>query len=145
MVPPPLVYAAGLAAAWGLSRAVPLQMPGARWRKGIGWALVAAGQAVGAAGVATFRRHHTTMIPGATSSALVTTGPYMYTRNPMYLGLTASYVGGSLVLGTWWAPIALPVIVAYVDRNVIRREEAQLREQFGEEYEEFSAHTRRWI
>ena len=64
----------------------------------------------------------------------------MYTRNPMYLGLTLAYAGGSLVLGTWWAPVALPAVVAFIDRNVIRREEAYLRSRFGDEYEEFPAH-----
>ena len=144
-VPPPLVYAAPLAVAWAVDRLVPWRMPGSRWRTGVGWALVAAGQAVGAAGVATFRRRNTSMIPGRPASALATTGPYMYTRNPMYLGLTVSSLGGSLVLGTWWAPIALPAIVGFVDRNVIRREEAYLRQRFGAEYEDYSRHTRRWI
>lgn len=144
-LPPPLVYAAPLALAWALDRAIPLRMPGSRWRKAVGWTLVAAGEAISFSGAATFRRNRTTIIPGHTAATLVTTGPYMYTRNPMYLGLTVGYVGSSLVLGTWWAPIALPAVVAYIDRNVIRREEATLREQFGEQYEEFSTHTRRWV
>ncbi|MEP6650866.1 MAG: isoprenylcysteine carboxylmethyltransferase family protein [Lapillicoccus sp.] len=144
-IPPPLVYAAPLAVAYAVDRVLPWRMPGSGWRKGAGWALVAAGQALGAAGVTTFRRHRTSMIPGRPASAMVTTGPYMYTRNPMYLGFTVSYVGASLVLGTWWAPIALPAVVAFIDRNVIRREEAYLRTRFGEEYEDFSRHTRRWI
>jgi len=120
-------------------------MPGSGWRKRAGWALVAAGQAIGTAGAVTFRGHKTSVIPGRPAAALATTGPYMYTRNPMYLGLTVSYLGGSLLLGTWWAPIALPAIVAFVDRNVIRREETYLRERFGAAYEDYSSHTRRWI
>lgn len=144
-VPPPLVYAAPLAVAWAVDRLVPWRMPGSGWRKGAGWALLAVGQAMGAAGVATFRGQGTSVIPGRPASALATTGPYIYTRNPMYVGLTVSYLGGSLLLGTWWAPIALPAIVAFVDRNVIRREEAYLRKQFGAAYEDYSRHTRRWI
>lgn len=144
-VPPPLVYAASLALAWAVDRLVPWRMPGSGWRRGAGWPLVAAGQAMGAAGVTTFLGQGTSMIPGRPASALATTGPYMYTRNPMYLGLTVSYLGGSLLLGTWWAPLALPAIVAFVDRNVIRREEAYLRQRFGAAYEEYSKHTRRWI
>ena len=68
----------------------------------------------------------------------------MYTRNPIYLGLTVACAGGSLVLGTW-PPVALPAIVAFLDRNVIPREEAYLRSRFGEEYDEFTRHTRRWL
>jgi protein-S-isoprenylcysteine O-methyltransferase Ste14 len=144
-VPPPLVYAGTLAAAWAIDRLVPLRMPESRWRKGVGWGLVVVGQALGGAGAAIFRRHQTSVIPGRPAAAMVTTGPYVYTRNPMYLGLTVAYAGGSLVLGTWWAAMALPAVVAYIDRNVIRREEAYLRERFGDEYEQFSAHTRRWV
>jgi protein-S-isoprenylcysteine O-methyltransferase Ste14 len=144
-VPPPLVYTGVLAAAWAVDRLLPWRMPGSGWRRGAGWALVIAGQALGAAGAATFRRHQTSMIPGRSAAAMVTTGPYVYTRNPMYLGLTVSYAGGSLLLGTWWAPLALPGVVAYIDRNVIRREEAYMRSRFGEEYEEFTRHTRRWV
>ena len=144
-VPPPLVYAAPLALAWAVDRLLPWRMPGSGWRKGAGWVLVVAGEAIATAGVVTFRRHRTSMIPGRPAAAMVTTGPYMYTRNPMYLGLTVAYAGGSMVLGTWWAPVALPAIVAFVDRNVIRREEAYLRTRFGEEYDEFSRHTRRWL
>ena len=144
-VPPPLVYSAPLAVAWAVDRLVPWRMPGSGGRKRAGWALVAVGQAIGTAGAATFRGHGTSVIPGRPAAALATTGPYMYTRNPMYLGLTVSYLGGSLLLGTWWARIALPAIVAFVDRNVIRREETYLRERFGAAYEDYSSHTRRWI
>lgn len=144
-VPPPLVYAGTLAAAWAVDRLVRWRMPDSRWRSGVGWGLVAAGQALGAAGAATFRRHQTTVIPGRPATTMVSTGPYVYTRNPMYLGLSVAYAGGSLVLGTWWAVVALPGVVAYIDRNVIRREEAYLRERFGDEYQQFSAHTRRWV
>ena len=143
-VPPPLVYAVPLVAAWAVDRVLPWRMPGsggarARYRAGGG----RSGDRHG--GRVSFRRHHTSIIPGRPASAIVTTGPYMYTRNPMYLGMTVAYVGGSLVLGTWWAPVALPAVVAFVDRNVIRREEAYLRSRFGDDYEEFSAHTRRWL
>jgi protein-S-isoprenylcysteine O-methyltransferase Ste14 len=144
-VPPPLLYATPLGIAWAVDKVVPWRMPGSRWRKGVGWTLVAAGQTIAAAGVATFRRNRTSIIPGQPANAVVTTGPYVYTRNPMYLGLTVTYVGGSLLLGTWWAPVVLPAIVAFIDRNVIRREEAYLRDRFGDEYEEFFRHTRRWV
>jgi protein-S-isoprenylcysteine O-methyltransferase Ste14 len=144
-VPPPLVYAVPLAAAWAVDRLLPWRMPGSGWRKGVGVALLVTGQAIAASGAVAFRRHHTSVIPGRPASAIVTTGPYMYTRNPMYLGMTVAYLGGSLLLGTWWAPVVLPGVVAFVDRNVIRREEAYLRNRFGEEYEAFSAHTRRWV
>jgi protein-S-isoprenylcysteine O-methyltransferase Ste14 len=144
-VPPPLVYAAPLVAAWAVDRLLPWRMPGWRWRTGAGVALLVAGQAISTAGALSFRKARTPVIPGRSATAMVTTGPYLYTRNPMYVGMTVAYLGGSLALGTWWAPTVLPAVVAFVDRNVIRREEAYLRSRFGQEYDDFCRHTRRWI
>ena len=52
-VPPPLVYAAPLALAWAVDRLLPWRMPGSGWRKGAGWVLVVAGEAIATAGVVT--------------------------------------------------------------------------------------------
>lgn len=76
---------------------------------------------------------------------MVTTGPYRITRNPMDLGMTIAYLGASLLIGSWWPLIALPVLVLVVDRLVIAREEVYLRSRFGAAYEEFCRRTRRWL
>ncbi len=144
-VPPPLLYAAPLAAAAALDRFVPLRMPPWAWRAPVGVALVVTGQALATWGIVTFRRHRTTMVPHHEVSTFVTTGPYAYTRNPMYVGMTTAYLGGSLLVGSWWAPLALPAVVATVDRTVIRHEEAYLRRRFGGAYDDFCRHTRRWV
>lgn len=144
-LPPPLIYAAPLAAAWAVDRLLPWRMPVSKWRAGAGLGLLATGLAVSAAGAASFRTNGTPVVPGRPAATMVTSGPYVYTRNPMYVGMTVAYVGGSLLLGTWWAPAVLPAIVAVVDRKVIRREEAYLRSRFGEQYDQFCRHTRRWV
>ena len=106
----------------------------------VGWPLVAAGVALNGWAVAA-RGGDAIEHP----ALLVTGGPQARTRNPMYVGMTVAYVGGSLLLGTWWAPAVLPAIVAVIDRKVIRREEAYLRSRFGKQYDEFCRHTRRWV
>jgi protein-S-isoprenylcysteine O-methyltransferase Ste14 len=142
---PPLVYALPFVATGLVHRFRPWRMPAVAGRRTAGLALVAAGQTVAAAGVVTFRKHGTTFIPNEPVTAMVTSGPYAYTRNPMYLGLTIMYAGGSLVIGSWWPVVVLPAVVAYIDRNVIRREEAYLRGRYGAAYDDFSRHTRRWL
>jgi protein-S-isoprenylcysteine O-methyltransferase Ste14 len=144
-LPPPVLYAAPFLAGWALDRVAPLRMADSAWRKPTGVALVAAGEALAGWGVLTFRRHGTTIIPHHRVRTMVTSGPYAVTRNPMYVGLTTSYLGASLLLGSWWPPLALPAVVLAVDRLVIAREEAYLRGRFGEAYEEFCRRSRRWL
>lgn len=141
---PPLLYAGPLLATSILDRAVPWRMPASSWRA-TGWALVAAGFGTASAGAAAFRRHETTIVPHHAVSTMVTSGPYRVTRNPMYVGLTTAYLGASLVIGSWWPSVALPAIVAVVDRLVIAREEAYLRTRFGAAYDDFFRRTRRWL
>lgn len=79
------------------------------------------------------------------STALVTTGIYRYSRNPIYLGMTLIYVGLSLfadsILALAWLPLAL--IIMY--NGVIRREERYLEAKFGEAYRAYRGRVRRWI
>jgi len=79
------------------------------------------------------------------ATALVTTGPYRYTRNPMYLGLAFLYAGIALAFGLLWALAALPVVLLVVDRVVIPPEERHLEAQFGDEYRAYKSRVRRWI
>jgi protein-S-isoprenylcysteine O-methyltransferase Ste14 len=79
------------------------------------------------------------------STALVTTGIYRYSRNPIYLGMTLIYVGLSLfadsLLALAWLPLALIIIY----NGVIRREERYLERKFGEDYRAYRGRVRRWV
>ena len=110
-----------------------------------GWVLVWLGFAVSLTGVLTFRLAGTTMFPFAPATTLVRHGPYRFTRNPMYLGATVTYVGFALVLNTIWPVILLPVVLWAMVRYVIRREEAYLERTFGAEYVEYKKNVRRWL
>jgi protein-S-isoprenylcysteine O-methyltransferase Ste14 len=85
------------------------------------------------------------MIPMRPSSALVTSGPYRFTRNPMYLGMAFLYIALALALGFVWPLIVLPLVIAAVDQLVIAIEEAYLVRRFGQPYCDYMAETRRWI
>jgi protein-S-isoprenylcysteine O-methyltransferase Ste14 len=111
----------------------------------VGGVVLAVGTAIAMWGLVTFRRAGTTTIPGRTSSALVTWGPYRFTRNPMYVGLSVAYLGEAGLLGHAWPVAVLPLVIAYLNWVVIPVEEARLREVFPEDYERYRARVHRWL
>ena len=110
-----------------------------------GGALFVIGAVIAGWGLMTFRRARTTTVPGERSSRLVTWGPYSFTRNPMYVGLTVAYLGEAGILHHVWPAALLPCVVAYVNWIVIPLEESRLAEVFGAEYAQYQARVRRWI
>ena len=87
----------------------------------------------------------TTLHPHGSVSALLTGGPYRFSRNPIYIGYVLAEVGLPLALGNLWGlTLALPFVLA-MNRLVIQPEEHYLRERFPIEYGEYSARVRRWL
>lgn len=72
--------------------------------------------------------------------ALVTTGPYAFSRNPMYVGWTALYLGVALVLNTLWLFVLLPVVVA-TSHRIVRQEERE----YGDVYRTYRRDVRRYL
>jgi len=75
---------------------------------------------------------------------LITTGPYAFTRNPVYLGHFIFLIGLALTLQSLLATI-LAVVIAVTFHKRILRDETRLAEVFGQEYFEYKSHVRRWI
>ena len=76
---------------------------------------------------------------------LITSGPYRYTRNPIYVGMTAVYLSVALLANAAWPLVMLPVVLVIVATMVIGREERYLSRTFGEEYLEYCRRVRRWL
>jgi protein-S-isoprenylcysteine O-methyltransferase Ste14 len=110
-----------------------------------GGVVLGIGCAVAGWGLITFWRAHTTTIPGETSSQMVTWGPYRFTRNPMYVGLSIAYIGESLLLRQFWPILFLPLVLAYVNWIVIPLEESRLHDAFNNKYDQYRTRVRRWI
>ena len=146
--PPPFIFLIGFLAGWSLDhywRALPLSRFAGSALKPFGWAALALGVALAAWGMATFRRAKTAINPHHSASQLVTHGPYKFTRNPMYTGLTLQYLGGSAMINSAWPIILLPIVLLILIRTVILREEMYLRDAFGAEYTGYVATVRRWL
>ena len=110
-----------------------------------GAVLFGAGAVIAGWGLVLFRQARTTTVPGQSSAQLVTSGPYRFTRNPMYVGLSLAYLGEAALLKQMWPAILLPLTIAYVNWTVIPLEESRLEEVFADQYRDYRARVRRWI
>jgi len=142
---PPLVYFGPFGLLWALHWWLPWTIPAGAALGAAGLALVLTGIAVTIWSTVTFRRAHTTIIPWEQVSSIVTTGPFRFSRNPIYLADATAYLGASLLIRSWWPLLALPGILLVMRRMVIDREESYLTERFGDPYREYQREVRRWL
>ena len=102
-----------------------------------------------AAGVVNIIRRKTTIHPDrrslAAPTALVTTGVFRYTRNPIYLGMAIILTAWVVFLESWLALIGVFVFIAFITQYQIRPEEVALEKIFGDVYVRYRKNVRRWI
>jgi protein-S-isoprenylcysteine O-methyltransferase Ste14 len=143
---PPIAFAIVALAMWGAARSGWWQVsfPFQRW---LGGAAIALGAAIVAVSLRTFARAGTTpnpMRPGD-ASALVTSGPYARSRNPMYVADAIILVGIAVWLGSIPGLLLVAAFVAWIDRVQIPQEERALSEIFGDGYAAYRARVPRWL
>jgi protein-S-isoprenylcysteine O-methyltransferase Ste14 len=143
--PPPFLYAIPLGIGLLIQRFYPAAILPRGIALALGVPLVALGLALAAVAMASFVRARTSPIPIKPTTAIVATGPYRFTRNPMYLGLALLYLGVTLWVDTLWPLLFLPLVLFTIQRTVIAREERYLEAKFGDEYRGYKARVRRWI
>ena len=146
--PPPTLFVAGFLLALALDRWVFSIRLGGVSRPTLvvaGWLLIAAGLSVVLWGMLTFTVARTAILPSRPARTIVATGPFRYSRNPMYMGLSSIYIGLSLLMGMAWPILLLPVVLLSLFALVIRREERYLDDAFGEEYAAYRGRVRRWL
>jgi protein-S-isoprenylcysteine O-methyltransferase Ste14 len=141
---PPLVALLCLVGALALH----MIMPGAQTvfaHHLLGLIVVAVGIGVCFYAAAIFQARDTTKNPYGEPTSFVTTMPYTFTRNPMYLGVTIALLGFAIFFAApemLLAPVAFFVII---DRMVIPREEQTMERLFGTPYLDYKARVRRWL
>lgn len=147
-IPPPLVAILFGLLTWCAARRFPgaldLKLEG---RIGLALIVFIAGMAICVAGLLSFRHARTTVNPlkPETASALVSSGIYRYTRNPMYLGFATALIAWSIFLA--WPPALLGVLgfVIYMNHFQIGPEERALASLFGSEFTQYRRRVRRWL
>jgi protein-S-isoprenylcysteine O-methyltransferase Ste14 len=140
---PPLVFIAALGIGWLLNWLAPLHAFSSLHVAG--GILAFAGVVLGLWGVHAFHRAGTAVRPDRPVTALVTDGPFRYTRNPLYIGLTTIYLGVAFSTGMLWLLVTLIPALAVTHWKIVRREEQFLEAKFGETYRTYKTHVRRWV
>lgn len=142
---PPVWLLAGLVAAWGLARIAPGYTVGFPFQGLIAMGLAGVGFGLMALAVWEMTRARTTIIPRHDPNALVTSGIFRWTRNPIYLGDWLVLLAGILWWGVWLALPLLWLFPTIILRRFILGEEAKMRHYFGDNFERWSKTTRRWL
>lgn len=145
-VPPVLVVLLWALLMWFLAWPQGLVLS-ALWLLGIAGLVALAGVALCLAGVLSFRRAQTTVNPlePSNASALVASGVYRYSRNPMYLGFAIVLLAWAIFLGAPQAALGVVGFVIYMNRFQITAEEQALQQRFGEAFSRYRQQVRRWI
>ena len=115
------------------------------WEQFIGLLFVAAGAGLSSYAAAIFQARDTTKKPWGEPTQFVVQAPFTSTRNPMYLGLTATLFGLAVFFGSIVMLIAPLVFFAVIDRLVIPREEETMERLFGQDYRDYMYRVRRWV
>ena len=110
-----------------------------------GWPVAVAATLLAFWALMTMRRAGESPSVHQPTGSIVSTGPYAFTRNPMYLSMTLLSAGVSLIFNTFWPVILLPAPLMVIQYGVIHREERYLGRKFGDEYAQYRARVRRWL
>ena len=144
--PPPMLYVAFLALGIVANIWYPIHLFPSALARALGGAILVGGVALGPIwGIRTLHVAGTTVRPDKSTTKLVSSGPFRFSRNPLYLSLTLIYAGIALIANSIWALVLLIPINFIMSRFVIRREEEYLARTFGGEYERYKMNVRRWI
>ena len=145
-VPPPAVGLLIAAAMWGIAQVSPatLAVPNPHFAAA---AIALAGISFDIAGLISFRRARTTINPlrPNKTTALVSSGVYRITRNPMYVGLLFLLIAWAIFLASPWALIGPLTFVLFINRFQIEPEERVLEGLFGEDFSNYKKRVRRWL
>ncbi len=145
VVRPPVLFLICLVAGALLEWALPPARLETPWLWAVGLVLLTGG--LGFAGMAArrFRQAGTNVPTWQPTTALVASGPYRFTRNPIYIGLSAIYLGIAALAGSFWMALMVVPALIILHFGVVLREEVYLERKFGENYRAYRTRVRRWI
>lgn len=145
VAPPPLIYVATFLTSLLLNTRRPLLFLPSPLKNMLGTSLIGTAATILFFSFREMRRAGTNVNPELPATALVTQGPFQFTRNPLYLSVTLIYIGLATLVNTLWAIFLLPVPLFITQRYVIEREERYLEDKFGGNYTQYKARVRRWL
>ncbi len=142
---PPIIYLVSILAGCVLEIFWPLPVVPPRLGVVLGLPLVVTGASLFALAVRRFLRAGTPLPAHETPTVIVQSGPYQWSRNPIYLGFSLLHLGIALWANSAWLLLTLAATLVLMTYGVILREERYLAARFGEEYLSYKARVRRWL
>ena len=142
---PPIIYAISILSGIGLNNFWPLAMPYGLQNRNYGIALIVIALLLAAWSLYEFYKADTDVRPDKPDSALLTSGPYRLTRNPLYIVLTLAQLTVSIWLNNLWIVLLVIPSVIVISRYAIAREERYLQTLFGQPYMDYKKRVRRWL
>jgi len=142
---PPVLVSLHVLTAFFLNKLWPLPFVFPKVLEWIGYGLALIGLGLAISAASRFMRARTTLDPHGQVSAIVTGGPYRFSRNPIYLGFVCLLAGFPLIFRMYWGLILCPLLILSMNALVIQQEEAYLEKKFGEVYTGYKARVRRWL
>ena len=144
-VPPPFIVLGFLIVGLILSALFPVDLLPIAPRLILGVLLVSIGLLIAASAIRLMRRAGTAVDPFEPTSAIVSDGPYQFSRNPIYLSLALAYLGIAIALNALCALALWPIMLVALTDVVIVREEKYLERKFGDAYKQYKASVHRWL
>jgi protein-S-isoprenylcysteine O-methyltransferase Ste14 len=142
---PPVLYLIGLALGFLIHWAAPRPIVSSSFRFLLGGVLVVLAMVLARWGQSVMDRAGTNVKPTKPTTALVVTGPFRYSRNPLYISLTLLYLGIALLANSLWVMVMIVPVLAVLHYGVVLREERYLEARFGDTYRAYRARVRRYL
>ena len=146
VVRPPVAWILAFVAGLGADRLYPLQfVPASVSGAWVGGAIFAISLALAIWAIITIRKAGTRVETYKPTTTIVTSGPYRFTRNPIYLGMFLGQIGLAIAFDSLWILGTLVLFYLVIRYGVVAREEAYLRRKFGDVYLGYKSRVRRWL
>jgi len=144
-IPPPIVYFLFILIGIGLNYLWPFSFFPQSIQGPIGYTIIALSLILFGLVLREFSRSSTSIDHRKSTTAIISSGPFRYSRNPVYLSLTILAIGVSFVVDSLWVIIMTIPAILIVHYAVILKEEAYLIKIFGDKYRHYMNSVRRWI
>ena len=146
VIRPPIAWAVAVLAGLALNWLMPLPfVPAAVPAGWLGAMVFALALALLAWAIVTITRAGSNVPTNLPTTTIVESGPYRFTRNPIYLGMFVGLIGLAIAFDTLWLLVMLVPFTLVIRYGVVAREEAYLERKFGDAYRGYRSRVRRWL
>jgi protein-S-isoprenylcysteine O-methyltransferase Ste14 len=146
LIRPPLAWALAVLAGLVLDWLAPLPFLPEDWPAGLLGAVVfVLALAVAIWAIDTMTRAGTNVPTNRPTTAIVESGPYRFTRNPIYLGMFGGLIGLGIAFDNPWLLLLMALFALVIRYGVVAREEVYLERMFGDAYRGYRRRVRRWL